>query len=127
MVYGLSSSVVDVTSEMGQSLVIRAFSGKIQSATLSEVPILLDSVALPAYRAAVKTALDQILIHGDSVVTNTDLEECLQDIDANWHLGVEDSIAWAQAVKSQVTKMSNMAIPVVEFSREGYKIRKMFG
>ena len=90
------------------------------------MPILLNSVALPAYRAAVKTALDQILIHGDSVVTNTDLEECLLDIDANWYLGVEDSIAWAQAVKSQVTNMSNMAIPVVEFSRERYKIRKIF-
>ncbi len=105
MVYGFSSSVVDVTSEMGQSLVIRAFSGKIQSATLSEVPILLNSVALPAYRAAVKTALDQILIHGDSSVTNTDLEESLRDIDVNWYLGVEDSIAWAQAVKSQVINL----------------------
>ena len=42
--------------------------------------MLLNSVTLPAYRAAVKTALDHILIHGDPVVTNTDLEESLKDI-----------------------------------------------
>ena len=102
MVYGLSNSLVDVATEMGPSLVIRAFSGKIQAPTLPGVPLLLNSVALPAYRAAVKTALDQILINGESVVTNTELGESLQDIDTNWYLGVEDSIIWAQAVKSQV-------------------------
>ena len=105
MIYGMSSSVVDMASEMGPSLVLRAFSGKIQSESLSEVPILLNSVTLPAYRSAVKTALDQILIHGDSDVADTDLEESLQDIDTNWHLGEEDSPAWAQAIKSQVGKL----------------------
>ena len=65
---------------MGPSLVIRSFSGKMLSSALTDVPMLLNSVTLPAYRAAVKTALDHILIHGDPVVTNTDLEESLKEI-----------------------------------------------
>jgi hypothetical protein len=105
MVYGSSSSLGDIASGLGPGLVIRAFSGKTQSIILSSTPSLLKSVAIPSFRSAVKTALDQILIHGDSVVTSTDLEDNLRDIDENWHLGQEDTLLWANAIRNEVPNL----------------------
>ena len=106
MVYGSSKHVQDVSTSLGPGLVIRAFSGQVQTTNMSnKAPKLLNSVIIPAFRSAVKTALDQIIIHGDSVVTNTDLEESLKDIDSNWHLGQEDTIEWARAIKNGVPSM----------------------
>ena len=69
------------------------------------MPTLLKSVAIPSYRAAVKIALDQILIQGDSVITYQELSEYLQEIDTRWHLGQEDSQAWADSIRNQVPNL----------------------
>ena len=93
--------------DLGPGLVVKSFSGKTQTPLLSKIPSLLKSVTIPAFRAAVKIALDQILIHGneDAVIKNIDLEEALLDIDANWHLGQEDSQSWANAIKNHVPNL----------------------
>ena len=109
IVYGYSNVSTDIASDLGPGLVIRAFEGQTQISSLSKVPILLHSVAIPAYRSAVKAALDQVLIYGDSIITNTELEEALKDIDKNWHLGMEDSASWSDSIRSQVPNLFSVS------------------
>ncbi len=105
IIYGSSDDLATLAPTLGPGLLVRAFSGKTQTSTMASAPLLLKKVGLPAYRAAVKAALDQILINGDTVVTSTDLNEALTDIDANWHLGQEDSESWTNAVRNSVQNL----------------------
>ena len=106
LVYGSSKHVEDISTSLGPSLVIRAFSGQVQANNMAnQAPKFLSSVIIPAFRSAVKSALDHIVIHGDTVVTNTDLEESFKDIDSNWYLGLEDTIEWAKAIRIGVPSL----------------------
>ena len=86
-------------------MVVRAFASKTQASSLSSVPLLLKSVAVPAFRSAVKISLDQILLSGDTSIDLKDLKEALIDIDENWHLGLEDTNAWAQAIRTNIPNL----------------------
>ena len=85
---------------------MRAFAGKTQaSSSLSSVPLLMKSLAIPAFRSAVKASLDQILISGNAVIDTAELKAALIDIDENWHLGLEDTTAWAQAIRTSTPNL----------------------
>ncbi len=91
---------------LGPGLVVKAFSGKTQTDSgLVKCPLLLTSVAIPAFQSAVKIALDQILIQTEASISNLDLREALVELDLNWHLGLEDTGSWAQAIKNQVPNL----------------------
>ena len=108
IVYGSSNTTEEFAQTLGPGLVVRAFAGRTQSSLLASVPTLLKSVAIPAFRSAVKVALDQILLNGDPNVSVQELQDSLKEIDQNWHLGLEDSAAWAQAIRSSVPNLFSM-------------------
>lgn len=107
LVYGShpGCDLEDIAAGLGPGLAVRAFSGVTQASSLAKVPELLKKVALPAFQSAVKLALDQILIQGDSYMSNDELCESLEDIDTNWHLGLENTMEWGQALRSQVPNL----------------------
>ena len=105
IVYGASNTSEDFAQSLGPGLVVRAFSGKTQSSLLNSAPVLLKSVAIPAYRSAAKIALDQIVLNGDTNISHQDLQESLIDIDQDWYLGLEDSHGWSQAIRSNVPNL----------------------
>ena len=108
IVYGASDTTEEFAQTLGPGLVVRAFAGRTQSSLLASVPILLKSVAIPAFRSAVKMALDQILLNGDPNVSVQELKDSLIEIDQHWYLGLEDSAAWAQAIRSSVPNLFSM-------------------
>ena len=108
IVYGASDTTEEFAQTLGPGLVVRAFAGRTQSSLLASVPILLKSVAIPAFRSAVKMALDQILLNGDPNVSVQELKDSLIEIDQHWYLGLEDSAAWVQAIRLNVPNLFTM-------------------
>jgi len=78
----------------GPSLAVKVFSGKWESSNLPKS--LEEKVLLPSFRAALKIALDEVLL--SIVYEENDLKEALDELDSNWHLGPDDDINWRKAV-----------------------------
>ena len=110
IVYGTTGHPEDVAPNLGPSLIIRAFDGLTQKSSLSKVPKLLQKVALPAFRSAVKAGFDQIILQGNTTIDLDELEDTLAEIDEEWYLGIEDSVEWSEAIRTQVPNLFSVIV-----------------
>ena len=84
-------------------------------------PSLHDKVLLPAYRAAVKMALDSIIL-GDNFDKNEDLQEALAEIDSNWYLGLESDVEWQKCVLEEKPNLFSVG----SADRSGHGARQLY-
>ncbi len=111
-----SSHLQKVCSRLGPSAVARTFEGG-QPTPFSPFdntnPRFQRSVVLPAYRSAVKLALDQVLL-GPYSSPDEELSEALSDLDENWFLGVETESGWREAVIDEVPNLFSVSVDKAE-------------
>ncbi len=101
--YGIDNSFEDLTDARGPGLPVKIFQGDVDGATDD----LTVRVILPAYRAAVKLSLDQVLIGAYN--SHSELVDELEIIENDWHIGPENDPAWEIAVEQEIPNLFSIS------------------
>ncbi|CAB4058317.1 unnamed protein product [Lepeophtheirus salmonis] len=98
-------SNVDITSK-GPNLFVNAFHSRFTNLILPDN--LISKIITPAFKCAIKLALDEKIFYNNISDSKEDLIEAIKEIDNNWYLGNESELKWNDSIIKEVPHLFSL-------------------